>query len=588
MAVFVLCNGLSGRLTNPLIIARSFHMARLFPDCDPESISLKPERDVARALVRDLPENCVIYHSYSWLRRDAHGNRETLHEGETDFVILDPNFGILILEVKGGDVRHRVRNGKEEYYRVLPGGGERDPGNAFEQARKSMHTITKILGIADLPSWYGGSFGYAVCFPDQTNKGSVPNNGDPSILFLAEHLEDMGRAVKGAFRRWSRRENPTLSPEAMRICRERLRPVFGLIPAKWRDLEKDEEQLVTLTIQQQLVLDGLSDNRRLAVRGGAGTGKTMLALWQAVEHARAGAQTLFLCFNRQLSQWLNDRMNEELDPATRKNLNINTFHGLCREFYRRANLPFQPPRLPEDAGQFWGSTVPDKMFDVLLDEVPDIRFDAIVVDEAQDFRSDWWLVIESLHRESNGRLAIFHDPNQNIYTDEVTLPQTDAVFSLKVNCRNTQAIHAHSIRKMKVDVQASSRVPVGVSPVEFEVSGLREQRERCEALLKQWKSDYRLGPRRLAILSHRKLERSCFDGVPRVAGFPITTDLVEWKSDRGVLFSTFAAFKGLEADAIVLLTSRPSPPSPSDYYVASSRAKHLLGIVEAIDSSATL
>ena len=49
-----------------------------------------------------------------------------------------------------------------------------------------------------------------------------------------------------------------------------------------------------LTEQQQLVLDGLRDNRRLAVRGGAGTGKTMLALWQAVQLAREGKQTLLL------------------------------------------------------------------------------------------------------------------------------------------------------------------------------------------------------------------------------------------------------------------------------------------------------
>lgn len=558
-------------------------MARLFPDCDPEKITLKPERDVARALVRDLPNDCLIYHSYCWLRRDENGNRETLHEGETDFLILDPNFGILIIEVKGGDVRHRVRNGKDEYFRLLPGGGERNPGNAFEQARKSMHTITEILKIHDLPDWYGGCFGYAVCFPDQTNQGAIPNDGDTSIVFLAEHLADMGRAVRGAFKRWSRRKNPSVSADVMKLCRERLRPVFGLIPARWRELEKDEEQLVTLTTQQQVVLDGLSDNRRLAVRGGAGTGKTMLGLWRAVEYAKEGFDTLFLCFNRQLSQWLNERMDEELDSTTRSRLHIYTFHGLCHEFYRQAKIPFSPPRDPEQIADFWANVVPNKMFDVLLDEVPNLRFEAIVVDEAQDFRSDWWLVIESLNRETSGRLAIFYDPNQNIFNDENTLPHTDAVFHLKINCRNTREIHDYSVKKMSADVQSSPRVPAGSPPIEIEVADSQQQRDRCESLIKSWKNDYRVGPNRLAILSHRKRERSCFDGVPRVAGMPITSDLNEWKQGKGVLFSTFAAFKGLEADAIVLLTSRSSPPSPSDFYVASSRAKHLLGIIETID-----
>ena len=37
------------------------HMARLYPEFDPEKTSLKKERDVARALVRDLPDECLIY-----------------------------------------------------------------------------------------------------------------------------------------------------------------------------------------------------------------------------------------------------------------------------------------------------------------------------------------------------------------------------------------------------------------------------------------------------------------------------------------------------------------------------------------------
>lgn len=449
-------------------------MARLFPDFDPEKISLKPERDVARALVRDLPDDCLIYHSYCWLRRDQNGNRETLHEGETDFLILDPNSGLLVLEVKGGDVRHRVKDGEDEYYRVLPGGGERNPGNAFAQARTSLHVITEILGIAGTTDWYGGCYGYAVCFPDQTNKGAIPNEGDPSIVFLAEHLDDMERAVRGAFKRWSRRANPSICPEAMRLCRERLRPIFGLFPARWREIQHDEEQLVTLTHQQQQALEGLSDNRRLAVRGGAGTGKTMLALWRAVEYARKGEETLFLCFNRQLAEWLNQRMDEELSIETRKKLRICTFHSLCSDFYRRAQIAFLPPDSPSEASQFWSQVVPNKMFDVLLDEVPGIRFDAIIVDEAQDFRTDWWLVIEALNREQNGRIAIFYDPNQNIYNDENAIPSTDAVFNLKLNCRNTQAIHSFSIKGINADVQSSPRVPQGITPSEHVVDNARQ------------------------------------------------------------------------------------------------------------------
>ncbi|MEY4567052.1 MAG: hypothetical protein RLY14_2022 [Planctomycetota bacterium] len=554
-------------------------MAVLFPDFDPEKISKKPERDVARALVRDLPSDCLIYHSYCWLRRDVNGKRETLHEGETDFLILDPAFGLLVLEVKGGDIRHRVENGKDVYFRALPNGQERDPGNPFEQARKSIHTIEKILQLKDDSNWFGGCYGYAVAFPDQTNKGALPNDADNSIVFLAEHLDDMGRAVRGAFKRWNRKQNPCISPEQMRLCRERLRPIFGLVPALWRKIEKDEEQLVTLTVQQQQVMEGLTENRRLAVKGGAGTGKTMLALWRAIEFAKEGKDTLFLCFNKYLAQWLNDRVNHELDVATKNKLLITTFHSLCWDFYRRAGIPFSPPQNTEQKKAFWSKAVPEMMFDVLLNAVPSLRFDAIIVDEAQDFQSDWWIVIESLSREHSSRLILFYDPNQNVYKSDNLFPQTETVYNLKVNCRNTREIHDFSAQFINADTTSSPRVPHGIAPIEVTVTDAQDQRDKCEKFLKQWKNDYRIEPNRIAILSSLTLSNSCFGISSRVAGMDITTDLLQWKNAEGVLFSSLTAFKGLEADAIVLLKERMNPPSASDLYVATSRAKHLLAVI---------
>ena len=73
-------------------------MARLIPKVEVEEISLKPERDTALFLVNQLPDNCIIYHSYPWLNseRNDRGNT-TLKEGETDFVIILPSHGMLIL-----------------------------------------------------------------------------------------------------------------------------------------------------------------------------------------------------------------------------------------------------------------------------------------------------------------------------------------------------------------------------------------------------------------------------------------------------------------------------------------------------------
>lgn len=553
-------------------------MARLVPDVDPNDIALKPERDVARALVRDLPKECLVYHSYCWLRPDRDYHMNSLLEGEADFLILDPRYGLLVLEVKGGDIRHRVDGDEEIYYRILPNGRTKDiPKHPFRQASGNLHAIEEILKLKDLPFWFGGCRGYAVAFPDSRNVGQLPNDVDPSIVFFAEHLDDYDRAVRGAFRSWNRLKSPSITPEAMRRCREGLRPVFRLIPAKWRSLEQDEEQLVRLTEQQQMVIAGLQENRRISIRGGAGTGKTMLALWQAVEFARCGKQTLLLCFNKALVEWLNDRIQTETSRDIQERLTVATFHSLCASFFAKAKLPFRPPSDPKSQSDFWENEVPNKMFDRVIDLVPQVRFDAIIVDEAQDFARDWWLTVESLSREPDGPLVIFFDPNQNLFGKENTFPSTNASFRLNVNCRNTRKIHTESLRFIDADIVSSPAAPEGIAPLVVSTSE-EELRLTVDGVLKQWRADYRLQPRQIAILSSKRQENTAFSQELRIAGLTITDDPSLWRNDGGVLFSTITAFKGLEADAVVLLVDN-AITDRLDSYVATSRAKHLLAIV---------
>ena len=81
-------------------------MARLIPKVSIEEIQVKPERDVASSLMEKLPEECIIYHSYPWLKLDRSDLDRSykLKEGETVFVVVDPLYGILLLEVKSDHV----------------------------------------------------------------------------------------------------------------------------------------------------------------------------------------------------------------------------------------------------------------------------------------------------------------------------------------------------------------------------------------------------------------------------------------------------------------------------------------------------
>lgn len=209
--------------------------------------------------------------------------------------------------------------------------------------------------------------------------------------------------------------------------------------------------------------------------------------------------------------------------------------------------------------------------------VPQVRFDAVIVDEAQDFARDWWLTVESLSREPDGPLVIFFDPNQNLFGKENTFPSTNASFRLNVNCRNTRMIHTESLRFIDADIVSSPAVPEGIAPLVVSTSE-EELRLTVDGVLKQWRADYRLQPRQIAILSSKRQENTAFSQELRIAGLTITDDPSLWRNDGGVLFSTITAFKGLEADAVVLLVDN-AITDRLDSYVATSRAKHLLAIV---------
>ena len=75
----------------------------MIPDVAPDQIIHGSERDVYIALRDQLPDVYRVVHSLPWLRPNRDDIDAPLREGEADFVIFHPNYGLLVLEVKGGE-----------------------------------------------------------------------------------------------------------------------------------------------------------------------------------------------------------------------------------------------------------------------------------------------------------------------------------------------------------------------------------------------------------------------------------------------------------------------------------------------------
>ncbi|MDA9352639.1 NERD domain-containing protein [Porticoccaceae bacterium] len=554
-------------------------MARLIPKVDVDEIEVKSERDTARCLVDQLPNDCIIYHSYPWLKTDRNdrGNT-TIKEGETDFVIILPSHGMLILEVKGGEITYDEDS--RDWSRVLGNGRLKSIQDPFEQANRNTHYLENAIkrrgyqGANSLPFTYG----YAVVFPDCEYKGPTPVGAEPAIIFSASDLPYLDRRITSALNQWSRRDNPrSLSSDDVKNITKAISPGFNLLPVLFRKLEEQEEKLFRLTNEQQNLLNFLGQKQRACIEGVAGSGKTMLAQAQAEKFADAGKTVLFICYNKNLAKWISDSIADEYKSL----ITVKHFHGLCADWIRKAGMSFTPPR--QGANEFWQDEAADLLMDA-IDMVPE-KYDAVIVDEGQDFYPNWWVPLEMINCAGDeGAMYIFYDPRQNLYVDQKgSLPAMGEAYNLPTNCRNTRSIAGKCSEILNVDIPTREEAPLGEKPTVLTLGLNYDVKKRVERYINEWVKDGNLKPSQIAILSPNKKERSSISDLNAAQGIKITEDIDAWREDKGVLFSTVKSFKGLEADAVLLIDIPEEEDTSffkqSDYYVACSRAKHLLVVI---------
>jgi hypothetical protein len=361
----------------------------VFPRSRPRSTKSEAEVTVYRALQRQLPQGWQAWHS---LRLRAANGR---WEGEGDFVLAIPDRGLLVLEVKGGQVElrdgHWLQNGRPMHK------GPREQAQAFA---RNLQKIVRQRGGGDVP------FGIACAFPDvEFSEG--PDSGDlRGIVLGSRQLQYLAEAL------------PVL---ARQLLPERPQPLsapwtdvlHGIWGETWvphvhlRDQVLDSEaRMVALDEAQLALLDYAGANRRAVVEGGAGTGKTIVARELCLRRAREGQRALYLCFTDALAQGVDAQFRAAgLAPEQARAATVRRHACALLE---RAGAPVDPTRAgfwPEVAGKAVAEALPPES------DLPDL----VVVDEAQDLEVSDWALVQAL---SEGRERwLFHDPRQGFWRE---------------------------------------------------------------------------------------------------------------------------------------------------------------------------
>lgn len=540
-------------------------MARMYPNqLDPDTES-PAERLLYQSFREGLDDSYTVFHSVAWQALD--GNRRR-RDGEADFVIAHPDRGILVLEVKGGGIEYDAQT--RRWYSRSGDGRLHSIHDPFVQARTSKYTLRDLLaGMSGSPD-YPINLGHAVAFPDVLVGAQFlgPDRTREIVLDRSDLINLSGWV--GACLAYWRGELHRRESAPTGIVVSNLMSILGrsweLRPKLWGDFLLEQNELIRLTEEQYRLLSSLNRHRRAAICGCAGSGKTMLAVEKAVRLAQQGFKTLLTCYNKNLAADL------RASVGTTDNLDIVHFHELCHQWAERAEMV---PEGPIDT-KFFEVKLPDALL-AALDVLPD-RYDAIVVDEGQDFCDNYWLPLQYLlHDPDHGILYIFYDDNQRLYVPSGTFPIQSPPVGLTVNCRNTQRVHQVVVRFYEAESYPDVLGPQG-RPVELvrytDAAGLRAE---LLAYLERLVHEESVPTDEIAVLGFTN---------KRIRQFWSDEWLsMEWPPAPGkVHCSTVHAFKGLERAVIVLAglegwMPENFPNLDQVLYVGASRARNHLAVL---------
>jgi len=218
----------------------------------------------------------------------------------------------------------------------------------------------------------------------------------------------------------------------------------------------------------------------------------------------------------------------------------------------------------------------------LSNELLEEKFDAIVVDEAQDFSDEYWFAIEELLRDQvSGYLYIFIDENQALYPRHGNLPVPDEPYYLTSNCRNTAPIHDVGYAFYSGEPIDGPELP-GPAVEREAIDGDEQQADAVAHRVRKWLVDEALRPQDVVVLVAKKPKAYVYEllQAKSIHG-SVAWVMEDHGRTRSVLVDTVARFKGLEAQAVVLWLGDEviDEEQWETVYVGATRAKSLLCIL---------
>jgi hypothetical protein len=340
-----------------------------------------------------------------------------------DFVLLNPSVGIAVFEVKdwnldamvyeraaeGGDAHLTVHDGRRSFRKESP------VAQVQRYRREIAHLYLPSLGTGNAIAAVTGGVIFTAARDRHVHDLLTPATSHLNQA-QAQYVPISGRDALRA------RDLSTLFPESSRSMSRIMKPEFAEELRRWlREPTHASEQRKPLMLdsQQRQMAETRTETGFRRIRGPAGSGKSSVLAARAALLAQERKRVLVVSYNHTLRTYLRtltDRAGGRASEVTWLG-----FHEWCRrtmqESGRSGAYDALAARLASNEKSVLDEELPQQTLDALRSgplRESVTRYDAILVDEGQDFRPSWWEALKAV-RSPGGEMLLVADRAQDIY-----------------------------------------------------------------------------------------------------------------------------------------------------------------------------
>lgn len=212
-------------------------------------------------------------------------------------------------------------------------------------------------------------------------------------------------------------------PESQRTYSRYMTPALADDLRFWLrepDFSAEQRRLLELDNNQRALVTSRTESGYRRIKGSAGSGKSLVLAARAAELIAQDKEVMVVTFNITLLHYLMDVSVRwgSVGGRTRTNVIWLNFHYWCKRVCYEAGYQ-------EEYDNLWTaneqpSLILNERLPVLVSEIIDNKpesvrkFDAVLVDEGQDFMPHWWNLLRKVCN-TGGEMLLVADATQDIY-----------------------------------------------------------------------------------------------------------------------------------------------------------------------------